>query len=396
MEKEKCEMSHLRTLALSGALLIALAVPSALFAVDPEPYIESNRFTSGSGSVYVGCTLGDGWSGFPDHLMPDFTSTNPTEKLDVTLPLYVTWILYEDSTAVSQAVNPPRPITDFAWFNGFHDEFQVVIANPEPNNWLYNSCGGYRDFETPKIGDYPLDSDGQLHLEDVHGGIGTTSDIIFVHYTDEEQSEGVELHLSWSHPATRYDFVTQDDQDFTPGEVWRREKFIPGFPDLHITYDVKIVEWVSTDYRAITPGLITAADFAYFLMDYGNGGAVRWGFASESPANSPTFMADVTNVNYSASYLDGGDLAHASYDLGREAACQLGKPGNGVSWDAIMAWFGFARTGQMIDIGIATVPEWTCTNPEQRLIGINDPYGYRRTINSARSVPWGEVKELYR
>ena len=50
----------------------------------------------------------------------------------------------------------------------------------------------------------------------------------------------------------------------------------------------------------------------------------------------------------------------------------------------------------MIDIGVATVPEYAVTNPEQRLIGINDPYGYRNSINSVRSLPWATVKELYR
>ena len=318
-------MTRLRRLALSVVFMIVSAAPNTMLAANPDPYDEVDGFASGS--VYVGCTLGQNWSGFPVHLMTDFTSTSATEKLDVTLPLYVTWILYQDSTSVSQAVDPPQPITNYAWFDGYHDEFEVVVASVEDVN-LYNDCpaGDYKVFEAPRAGDYPLNSSGQLHLEDVHGGIGAKSNIILQRYTNEEETEGVRLYIGWAQPKTYYDFVSSGSEDFTPGDVWRRQAIYGGLQDLYITYDVKIIEWVSTDYPAISPGLVLAADMAYFLQAYGDdGGAVRWGLESESPANSPTFQADVTNTVAAYGGLNASDLSHMSYDLGRSAACAEGK-----------------------------------------------------------------------
>jgi hypothetical protein len=393
---EGLEMSPLRRFTLGAALLAAAVVSTPTFAANPNPYEEENAFQSGG--VYVACTLGNEWSGFPVHLMADFSSTSATEKLDVTLPLYVTWIVNTDS-GTSRAVDPPQPITNFDWFDGHHGEFEVDGAGVLPEGWnWYNDCdwqSHWKAFEAPTAGSYPLNSSGQMHLEDIHGGIGANSIITLVRHTNEEETEGVRLYIFWARPGTYRDYASGIDEDFTPGETWT---WATDFGALRLKMEAKIIEWVSTDYPAINPGLVTAADLGYFLQIYGeNGGPVRWGLASESPVNSPTFQADVTPLGLSYGTLDGSDLSHMAYDVGRGAYCGMSsKAGDGASIETIMAWFGFTKTGNMIDIGIATVPEYVCTNPEQRLIGIRNPFGYRNSINSAQSLPWSTAKALYR
>jgi hypothetical protein len=62
-----------------------------------------------------------------------------------------------------------------------------------------------------------------------------------------------------------------------------------------------------------------------------------------------------------------------------------------------MAWFGFNRTGQLVDIGNGEmVPEYALTDPAQRLVGLANPEGYRTATNSASRVSWGTAKTLYR
>jgi len=41
----------------------------------------------------------------------------------------------------------------------------------------------------------------------------------------------------------------------------------------------------------------------------------------------------------------------------------------------MMAWFGFTLTAQTIAVGGVELPEYALTDPEQREIGIADPYG---------------------
>ena len=64
-----------------------------------------------------------------------------------------------------------------------------------------------------------------------------------------------------------------------------------------------------------------------------------------------------------------------------------------------MAWFGFAPTGEMVQIdpdGL-TVPKWDLVDPEQRARANADPNGYLRNLNAAvPKLSWSKAKALYR
>ncbi len=121
----------------------------------------------------------------------------------------------------------------------------------------------------------------------------------------------------------------------------------------------------------------------------------RWGFTNESPPSSPTFRADIANLDEQYA-LDQADLSAFANDLGK--TCKLGKAVEGEDAETIMAWFGFTLTGRSIVIGRngETVPEYELSDPTQNMVARSDPYGYRNRINSEKTAPWSRVKQLFR
>lgn len=65
---------------------------------------------------------------------------------------------------------------------------------------------------------------------------------------------------------------------------------------------------------------------------------------------------------------------------------------------AVMAWFGYAPTNEPVAIGPGqTAPGFELVDNEQRLIGIQNPEGWRNNfVTGAKKVTWSDTKQLYR
>jgi hypothetical protein len=204
--------------------------------------------------------------------------------------------------------------------------------------------------------------------------------------------------VGWSVPGSWHDYGTESTRHFVPGDVRQRAATFGQAPLYRAFYDVTTVEWVSTDMAGVTPRIVDPSDVAAFAASFGSGGAVRWGHENENPPSSPTFRADVTNLSdLSQHVLDSSDIGHFAADYSLAKECGLSKAVDRPDVDTIMSWYGFNRTGQLVDIGQGEmVPEYALTDPAQRMIGLANPEGYRTATRSGGKVSWGTAKTLYR
>jgi hypothetical protein len=102
------------------------------------------------------------------------------------------------------------------------------------------------------------------------------------------------------------------------------------------------------------------------------------------------------NIGCSQHSLDGSDLSHLASDLSK--ACGVSKSDDEESPEVILRWFGISRTGETAVIGPngETGPEYAITDLQQNARAIQDPYGYRSSIDAGPSIPWTAAKELFR
>jgi hypothetical protein len=218
----------------------------------------------------------------------------------------------------------------------------------------------------------------------------------------------VTIDIGWTDPGR---IGEADVGDYVPGGVWRRRiQYLAGVPQVLYTYyvDYRVVEWVSTDFAGTSARFCDSSDltrFAAWFNDPDNiGKPVRWGLSTETPDLSPNFWADVKpdtpHDQYPPPphYVDAGDIATFGADLGVNH-CQASKAGDQEEVVAMMGWFGFNRTGRMIEIAPGRMaPEYTLPDLAQLRLGLSDPEGWRNTISgsAAERVPWTAVKHLYR
>lgn len=319
----------------------------------------------------------------------------------MTLPLYVTWILDTKLDNDPHAVSPPQPITDFTgWF--VHDEFQLLGWTSPDLDGQYTECADGDWLEEPKMPPtqplFPLNSSGELRLIDVHGGIVTASTLYLLRVDFEaEPTVGIFVVFGWAEPKTRHDDALGYEVNLAPGDTWTRVTFVDGSPQQCLV-DIRIVEWVSTDFGGVSRREVDASDLSVFAAYFGQGNVpVRWGWETgESPTNSPNFEANVSPFGDSADYLDWSDLIHMYQDLGK--SCGLSKVGRHDDPMTIMRWFGFAPTDETVVWGPngETGTKFVVADPEQMTRAILDPYGYRDQAAATSVVPWGRVKEFYR
>lgn len=382
----------MRSLSLFVIASLFGVLPRVAEAVSSDPVTEDN---GNSSSLYVGLTLGDGWEDFPVHMTPDYENSSAVEQLNATLPLYVTWILDPNSNTVAQPVNPPQPITNYSWFTAAPTAFKVTISDVVAGT-VYNLCASGNELEAPALNAFPLTSSGELNVQDIHGGIGTTTLIRLSRFTNSPtNTQGIFCYLGWTSPATRIDAVN-GTVHLVPGDIWTRSgQFTISGQLYEIRWDTMVAEWPSADFGNASPRQVEASDAAAFASAYGCcGGAIRWGHTTESPASSPTFQADLANAGTSQHLLDSSDISAFATDWGK--GCGLSKVRNEEEVVAMMAWFGFAPTGDTITVDGVELPEYANADPEQREIGIADPYGFLDHIEGVQTIPWGGMKRLYR
>jgi hypothetical protein len=183
---------------------------------------------------------------------------------------------------------------------------------------------------------YPsLGFDGIITIDDKHGG--STGDALFYLVTDA-QSVGHRYYIvfRWAKPGRWLNEVTGQTDDKFPGDLIDTTVFdvAPGF---QMRLRTKIVHHTSSDISAASPGFIDSADLA----------------------SLSAHMSD-TCVGYGTK--DAGHRGHwADYHI---------------------------RRGD--HPGVRRVDWVKCER------AIADPYGWQRNVQSARSLPWSRVKQLYR
>jgi hypothetical protein len=172
----------IRGLALG--ILVGSLLSDVSIAVDSDPLVLELDLKDITRVVMVGATLGEGWAGFPSVIAADYTATNSYDKLNVTLPLYVTWISDTDLTGEPVAVSPPENIQAYDWFA--YDAFELQIV-PGALDGEYTACAAGDYLEAPLPFEFPLTSSGELHLEDVHGGTGMET-VLYLSMIDDNVS----------------------------------------------------------------------------------------------------------------------------------------------------------------------------------------------------------------
>jgi len=383
---------------VAGGLVPHLAI-TAIRAATSDPYTYGSSATPNR-ILIAGVTLGNGWSGFPDTLAADYSATGSLDRLDVTLPLYVTWLLDSNSSSFPaiEEISPPKLITDYAsdWFT--YTAFSVLNIETQAIDQEYTACAASNALEAPTVSSTPLTSDGKVNVKDIHGGIHGKTTIHLrrcVQGTDGNPcGYNLNIVLGWTKPRTEFDDKLGTTVNLDPGDVCMRRATINGFNGY---IPVRVVEWVSVDVGYASRRAVDAADLSAFAAHHVNPPVpIRWGWASgESPTNSPNFHVNFAPFGSSALYLDASDLAAWSSDSGK--SCGLSKTTPDESPAAILSWFGYAPTGRDIVYGAngETGPEYELVDPVQKDRAIADPYGYRSNTAAAR-IPWGEVKSLYK
>ena len=153
------------TVTLLGLSVLCLAPVSVLSICQTE-------------FIVIGVTLGNGWQGFPTYLATDYTTSSQFTQLDVTLPLYVTFVSTNEDTMRANIeaagyqnlggslyrITPPIPITDpllQRWYNANTVGLFTVKAarqgfDPDPNpdqpevlEPLYVGCATGKSLEEP-------------------------------------------------------------------------------------------------------------------------------------------------------------------------------------------------------------------------------------------------------
>jgi hypothetical protein len=391
---------------------LALSVAGISWGDIRDPYTRTVETTNPpTRTVIVGVTLGADWAGFPELLEPDFRGTAWWEYLDAELPLYVTWIVdwnHTGSVPEPQHLDPPQSLASFSWFSSHYDEFVVALVAQSLDSSGYKSCPEGVGLEAPVEGTHPLTAAGKLRVTDRFGGIGDITRIVLTRDVCclGGVNESYTIEFQWDRPGTWYDWQQGIFLNFAP-EMTRHDRFNvnhgpSGSPQVHCWMPTRIVQWPSGDIgvpgssASPSPRYVDSSDMAYFAAYIP--GPVRYGFAfGESPVNSPTYQCDV-NPFSQPPWIDSSDLTVMARHV--DTSCQVSKTGGESEAAAILKWFGIALTGGMVAVGPnrELVPEYDIVDWDQNRRAVADPYGYRNTVNSAtaRQLPWGLVKQLYR
>ena len=399
------------------ACVIAWRTAGGWAADGPPQYNFTHAAVNPSRTVVVGATLGSGWSAFPTTILTDLDPQMFYEELDVTMDLYVNWMLDTSDPTYNPGVptSMPLPLRLFSWFSGHHSDFEAFVyqATEPPAEWQYKTCPLGQGLEAPMPGSFPLTADGRLHLADIHGGFGSWTILEFVDcrptQDDPECGELYDIFVAWAPPGshrTYYPDRPAEDHDYPfPGMYPWWDTLWHGENRFDIFFEAPVVHWVSSDIGEPRVNFVGPSsrevdedDLAYYSARHGQ--TLRWGLSTENPPNSPTFQCDFAPYGEPQGNINASDLAMLAADMNEQ--CLLSKPGTGNEVAAMLEWFGIAATGRMVDVGppghSMLIPEYDIVDLERNRRAIADPSGFRRNLNSspAKVAPWGFVKELYR
>jgi hypothetical protein len=345
----------------------------------------------------------------------DYVNTNPLERLDHEVPVYIDWEIAEYSVPSSVTcapcaapnptlVWPPRPLANEPWFTGYSQNFIAQIAqdvDPAVDPW-YTACPVGQGLEEPVT--MPLTADGKMNVKDIHGGIGGRATVLWVRFACVGTfCEYWFLVLQWDRVQSYTDQDTGVRFDPAPGAAVTRPIALQiqryGCPInsciINSWVEQFTTQWVSTDVSYASRRAVDAADLA--AVSSAMGSPVVWGY--DPPlGGGPQTRTYYLNTTPFDNNIDFSDVIAVATDLGK--ACGVSKSAADAERGEIMNWFGYVPTGEGVEIvpGGELAPGWALVDADQNRRAIADPYGYRNRAAATplEDVPWARVKRLFK
>jgi len=344
------------------------------------------------------------------------------ERLNVTLPVYVEWLLDTASPNGTQPVHfdPPRRLDSFDWFQSYESGFivQQVYVDHDPSGVAsdvpdYTPCLQGTLPERPQLGAFPaFTHQGAITVRDTHGGTTDLDEsflcLITVPHTPPSLCEDYYFVVfGFSAPGAFETYYGGEKQKARPTETvllkWSVQ--FPEFQsDLQCPEPVYIVSHISTDIAGASFRYVDSSDLAALSAHMGQD--VLWGWADDPNDFSNLGRTYHVNVNcYAANpvdfftpgthatRIDNSDLSVLAADIGKKH-CE-GEPAKAdistTEKQAILDWFGIAPTGRLITPvpGSEPIPEYDIVDLDKNRNAISDPYGYQRHLlaSGAKNIP---------
>jgi len=289
-------------------LTLVLMAATESYAAESNPFeFIDDEAASATRVVVAGVTLGNNWAGFQTKFAAGYTGS-PLDDVDVTLPLYVTWLSDSDDFFGSPIQVTPTPVVSYDWFQeGGGSTWRVEeisMAGVE-----YKQCPDGQGLELPTLYSHPteLHFNGELRVKDTHGGIAVNTLIRMSRYFSiggNPTAGRAHLIVNWNRPGTYFDdYLPESNPVYAiPGTVYNRRiiRRVGGVETIRSYVHVRIIEWVSSDLAVPnspgpSPRFVDAADLSYWhsFCEPLVGQLARWGFSTENPPNSPTYHCNV-------------------------------------------------------------------------------------------------------
>lgn len=385
--------------------------------------------------VYT-ATIGTNWAGFPVRQYQNFRvpGTTGALPLDVTGHLYLTGRRELDVNGVLQpwqSFNPPIAIEQLYWMHTPNTNRLVGLQAdtmlggaccfysgcPFDNPTLpsfdgagYQGCVGYLcPWQSRRLLDstngFPVTASGDIHLVDAHGGaisdtwvrLSGTGSIQENSPIDPSINTTYVIYLNVARPGVYSNGAQVFDVHV--GDTVQRQinhSYGPSPSSVIAAFPIAIaVHMTAADVPYASRGFVDMADLGSIAGAIGK--HPLYGLFDEdtscSGSNTCTWWWNDLDGDGS---VDSGDVARLAMELG--TGCQIQKTSPDDSPANILAWFGFAYTGGMIqERNGVQIPAVRLVDEAQLARALVDPMGYRgRATASATNSGWGQVKGLYR
>ena len=233
-----------------------------------------------------------------------------------------------------------------------------------------------------------MDIDGRLRIVDRHGGSQSDLWILLSNlfsYQGQNTQVFVSIHIVRPGPYGRGYYY--------PGQQVPFKILIQNsIKNLTIEPKALAVHHSSSDISGASKGYVDSSDLAAFSQNLGKIPSYVYGGGCGAAAEPGCWYADLNG----SGTIDATDLAIFSSELNGPECPDFSKvTAPGESKETILAWFGMAYSGRMINVGWTDLPEVVVVDYEQMQRAIQDPYGYRN-LTPTQAIRWSLVKSLYR
>ncbi len=407
----------MRTLTATLMLLCFVSSANAGGSINLDFPLDSAQHTY----VILGCTLTPGWVDFPGpsaqgKLSPTYqgNTANWWEQLDGSFPVYVAWktevqggpndgmVSFNPPKLLKEVVplfETPGPYAGWTWALDYYlDPGTPAIDEEDDSSNLYYNCGSR--IEAPTNNSWPISSNNNIHVKDIFGGAMEGTTVLLRMNNSGGPAGHLILMFGWDHPGTYKEATTDVIGNYTPGQTVNvKQRFVAtNGSEAFCNLPTLITNFSTPDFLPASPGFVDTSDLVALVPLLSPSTPVNWGFSGHAGVlgSGHNFKFNINPFGTSLNTIDSYDLSTMAWYLGDY--CQASKAGERNQADAILQWFGLARTGRFVPIDSqgTLIPEWDLVDAAQRARGLADPFGYLARVNASRGVTWGQVKTRYR